>query len=98
MIEVTASKCYCGKCGAAFHIEWDLEVSDVTEGGMGECVGYCSEIEYECPNCNNMIYATLYISEYPVGALEFAEVREVHDSEETGRTRIEEPEIAFFDL
>lgn len=38
------------------------------------------------------------VSEYPVGSLEYAEVSKVEDSENTGRSYIEKPIVAFFDL
>lgn len=37
----------------------------------------------------------MYVSEYPVGSLEYAEVSKVEDSENTGRSYIEKPIVAF---
>lgn len=98
MVEVKKSICYCGKCGTKFDAEWDLEVLDVAEGPMGEQIEYRSDIECECPNCENVISGSLYVSEYPVGVLELAEVIEVSDSEDTDESMIEEPRITFWDL
>lgn len=98
MVEVKKSICYCGKCGAKFDVEWELEVLDVTEAPMGERIEYICDIECECLNCENVISASLYVSEYPVGAVEFAEVRDITDSEDSDNSTIEIPRIAFFDL
>ncbi|MGN0263713.1 MAG: hypothetical protein ACI4DX_04905 [Oliverpabstia sp.] len=98
MVEVKKSKCCCGKCKIEFWVEWDLEIETITEQSMGECIYYSSSIKYECPNCGNKISGELYVSEYPVGTLEFAEVREIVDSEGTNSSKIETPVIAFFDL
>ncbi len=98
MVEVKTSKCCCGKCKNEFLVDWDLEITNVTEHGMGERIEYMSDIEYECPNCGNVISGTLYVSEYPVGALEIAEVQRVYDSKNTNESNIEKPVIAFFDL
>ena len=38
------------------------------------------------------------VYEGPVGSLEYAEVSKVEDSENTGRSYIEKPIVAFFDL
>lgn len=98
MVEVRSSKCCCGKCKREFLVDWDLEILDVSEHSMGERIEYQSDIEYECPNCDNIIYGTLYVSEYPIGALEFAKVQKVNDSENTNESTIETPIVAFFDL
>lgn len=98
MVEVRKSRCCCGKCKTEFKVAWDLEIVDVSEQGMGECIQYYSEIEAECPNCENVISAILNVSEYPIGVLEFAEIQEISDSEETDRSEVEVPLIAFFDL
>ena len=90
MVEVKSSKCHCGKCQTEFLVEWDLEVASVSE--------YESKMEYTCPGCGNTIGATLYVSEYPVGELEYEKVKEMTDSESTGKSYIEDPVIAFFDL
>ena len=82
-------------------MEWDLEDAEVAvdpKNGMGERVNYYSDMECSCPNCDNVIRAALYVSEYPVGALEFAEIQDVDDSEKTNESEIETPVIAFFDL
>lgn len=65
---------------------------------QGERVVYEGQIEYICSECGNCISGTLYVSEYPVGSLEYAEVSKVEDSENTGRSYIEKPIVAFFDL
>lgn len=98
MVEIKASKCRCGKCGKEFLVEWHLEVVSVSEHAMGERVVYEGQIEYICSECGNCISGTLYVSEYPVGSLEYAEVSKVEDSENTGRSYIEKPIVAFFDL
>ena len=65
---------------------------------MGDRIEYESKMEYTCPGCGNTIGATLYVSEYPVGELEYEKVKEMTDSESTGKSYIEDPVIAFFDL
>ena len=98
MVEVKLSKCHCGKCQTEFLVEWDLEVASVSEHSMGDRIEYESKMEYTCPGCGNTIGATLYVSEYPVGELEYEKVKEMTDSESTGKSYIEDPVIAFFDL
>lgn len=98
MVEIKESKCRCGKCKTEFWVEWDLEITDVIERGMGENIEYHGDIEVECPTCRNNINATLYVSEYPVGALEVAQIIRISDSEQTHRSKVDEPVIAFFDL
>ena len=98
MIEVKNSKCYCGKCGEEFDVEWELEILDVSERPMGEQIEYVNDAEWECPQCSNLISASLYVCEYPIGALEHSEVRSVCDSENTEESIVEKPVIAFFDL
>lgn len=95
MVEIKASKCRCGKCGKEFLVEWDLEVVSVSEHAMGERVVYEGQIEYICSECGSCISGTLYVSEYPVGSLEYAEVSKVEDSENTGRSYIEKPIVVF---
>lgn len=75
-----------------------MEVVSVSEHAMGERVVYEGQIEYICSECGNCISETVYVSEYPVGSLEYAEVSKVEDSENTGRSYIEKPIVAFFDL
>lgn len=98
MIKVGDSTCICGKCKEIFLIEWELDVVCVSERGMGEEVEYESKIECECPACGNVISGTLYVCEYPVGALNMKKIRDIWDSEETGETKIKEPVVAFFDI
>ena len=98
MVEVKSSKCHCGKCGKEFLVDWDLEVANVSEHGMGDRIEYESKIDCSCPECGNTIGATLFVSEYPVGELEYEEVDKVVDSENTQKSYVEEPIIAFFDL
>ena len=59
---------------------------------------YIGENEFECPNCNNTIWGTLSIYEYPVGCFNYEKINDISDSEETEQSEFEEPLVAFYDL
>lgn len=98
MVIIEPSKCICGECHKEFYMEWEFEVVDTSEGPMGECVWYHGEGEQECPECGNILYGEFSATEYPPGALEAILEMKVSDSAETDESKVDEPEIHFFDI
>lgn len=100
MVKIQRSKCICGKCGTELWMEWDFEITQVIDKDdqMGESVTYEGEGIAVCPECGNEISAAFRAEEYPVGALNDVKIQRVEDSEETGQSRVEIPDIRFYDM
>ena len=98
MVKIEPSKCVCGECRKEFYMEWEFEIVDVSESPQGECVWYHGEGEQECPKCGNILYGGFSATEYPAGALESNSKAEVSASMETGKSKINDPVIRFFDI
>lgn len=96
MIIISKSSGTCGFCGASLEVEWDLDLIDYCEKGMGVCNFYQSEVDIICPKCENRISAKLRAIEYPEGILEDSSVEITKD--ESDKSYIKEPDIDFFDL
>lgn len=51
-----------------------------------------------CPKCGNEISAAFRAEKYPIGALDNVEIQWVEDSEETGQSRVEVPDIRVYNM
>lgn len=63
----------CNEC-RIIHVcdSYDLSMREYSEsGGMGQRIIYEYSDEFECSSCHENISYTLYLSEYPIGSIEF---------------------------
>ncbi len=63
----------CKKCNAVLNINVDLECISSCERSMGEEFEFEGIMDDNCPNCDNEIHLNLYVSEYPVGVVNYQE-------------------------
>lgn len=97
MVEIRQSKCTCGKCGAQFLINWELEMLDSLPDDTDSGIYYQSDGEMICPMCGNCVSARLMAQEEPIGILKSSNLIFVNDSWGTGKTNVEIPKIYFYD-
>ncbi len=96
MIIISKSPGICGACGSKLEVEWDLDLIDYYVKAEGIRNLYESDVDIVCPECGNFISAKLFAAEYPEGVLENSNV--IIEKDETQKSQIEKPSIAFFDL
>lgn len=97
MVEIKQSKCTCGRCGAQFLINWELEMLDTLPDDTDSGIYYQSDGEMICPACGNCVSARLMAHEEPIGILKSCDLVFVNDSLSTEQTKVEMPKIFFYD-
>lgn len=100
MVKIQQSECICGKCGTKLWMDWDFEITQVIDKDeqMGESVTYEGEGAVVCPKCGNEISAAFSAEEYPVGVLYNVAIRWTKDTEGTEQSRVEVPDIRFYNM
>ncbi len=100
MIRIKPSECICGVCNTHFYGEWEYELCSVEkENGMGDENDYQLDLLEICPSCGNTIEASMEIFEYPIGTLETQNPQiAITDSANSGQSKVNLPQITFFDL
>lgn len=65
----------CDNCDEIIEVDIDMECVGEYERQMGAEYEYEGIIEDDCPKCGNLLYVKISAWEYPVGALNYEDIK-----------------------